>query len=300
MRSLASSHPDAISMDDIHDGIEAMVAAARTAPRLARLISEITSADDEDTRHAISVCHLWMLLGLQLRSYLATQRPLLPPSRASDLVPLALGGLMHDIGRLRTPCEENLEHPDPEVESASCLDARRILGKAVPASVVHAAVNHHRWFNGLGFPIQQDLKQPEPDPDEIHVLARIVAVADHFDQRRWKHSEESRLDSLAWMCDAARGNRFDPVVLAALPIAVPASPAGSMVRLSSGTEAMVLHADERDPLRPVIREILRGESGAEIDLRLKKRVRITHHDEFRILPPQEWPPLLRPSFRQAA
>ena len=282
IRDIAATRNPAVAVDAMRTAVNELVATAQDSSRTARLVTEVVGGDDEATRHAVSVCHLSLLLGLLLRNHVASERPRLSRIRATDLAPLALSGLLHDIGRIRVPCDENLETPDPTTEAAHCLDARRILTRSVPAAVVAAAMQHHRRFDGTGFPASAG-RRTSP-PADLHVFSRIVAVADHFDRRRSLHPEETRIESLAWMTDPVRRGWFDPTVLAALPIAVPAPPPGTSVRLSNGREAVVLVPNELHPLGPLVREIRPGRTGAEIDLATDAGIHATHQDG-RPLPP---------------
>lgn len=282
IRDIASTRNPAVAVDAMKTAVNDLVGTAQNSSRTARLVTEVAGGDDESTRHAVSVCHLSLLLGLLLRDHVASERPRLSRIRATDLAPLALSGLLHDIGRIRVPCEENLETPDAATEAAHCLDARTILTRSVPPAVVAAAMQHHRRFDGTGFPTPE--RRQSASRSDLHVFSRIVAVADHFDRRRSLHPEETRIESLAWMTDPTRRGWFDPTVLAALPVAVPALPPGTSIRLSTGREAVVLRPNEDHPLGPLVREIRPGRTGAEIDLATDPRVHATHQDG-RLLPP---------------
>ena len=282
IRDIAATRNPAVAVDAMKAAVDDLVRTAQASSRTARLVTEVIGGDDEPTRHAVSVCHLSLLLGLLLRNHVASERPRLSRIRATDLAPLALSGLLHDIGRIRVPCEENLESPDPTTEAAHCLDARRMLTRSVPPSVVAAAMQHHRRFDGTGFPVGS--RRRPASPTDLHVFSRIVAVADHFDRRRTLHPEETRIESLAWMTAPVRRGWFDPTVLAALPIAVPALPPGASIRLSNGRDAVVLRPNEDHPLGPLAREIRAGRKGAVIDLATDPRVHATHQDG-RPLPP---------------
>ena len=298
MQELAAVRNPDNAVEAMRTAVEDLVRVARASIRTARLVTEVVGGDDESTRHAVAVCHLSLLLGLRLRNHVASERPRFNRIRATDLAPLALAGLLHDIGRVRVPCEEDLEEPDAARESAHCVDARGILARSVPPAVVAAAVQHHRRFDGTGFP--PPAGRPDGSRVALHVFSRIVTVADHFDRRRSLHPEESRIESLAWMADPVRRGWFDPVVLNALPIAVPALPPGTPVRLSNGREAIVLRPSDRHPLRPLVREIRADRRGAKIDLAANPGVHATHEEDRPLPPSRALPQALRGLRRHAA
>jgi HD-GYP domain-containing protein (c-di-GMP phosphodiesterase class II) len=122
-------------------------------------------------------------------------RVLKPNATRSELVHAGLGGLLHDLGKIKVPTEIlnkpdglsddeynvikthpdlgiNLLKDDPEMKQLEDLDLR-IIGR-----VVH---EHHENWDGKGYP--NGLKGKE-----IHIFARICAIADFFDAITTKRS----------------------------------------------------------------------------------------------------------------
>jgi HD-GYP domain-containing protein (c-di-GMP phosphodiesterase class II) len=293
IRAMVGTRNPGVAYEDMQAAVSAMVDEANRDPGLARLVTEVAGTDDEDARHAVSVAHLSLLLGLLLKNRLAEARARLPFRRATDLAPVALCGLLHDAGRLAEPCDEDLEHPDVEAESPHCVAVRRLLDRVAPAPVVAGAVQHHQRYDGGGYPRMNDPRFHARSGEEIHVYARIVAVADHFDRRRSKRPDESRLDTLRWMTDPSRAGWFDPFVLRALPVAAPPFPPGTLVTLSTGPRAVVLRVDADAPMRPLVRVLRRGGHGREIDLEREPEITIVRHDGHAVPDQSDLPELLR-------
>ncbi len=295
MRAIVGTRNPGVAYEDMSAAVSAMVDEANRDPGLARLVTEVAGSDDEDARHAVSVAHLSLLLGLLLKDELAEARSRLSFKRATDLAPLAICGLLHDAGRLAEPCSEDLETPDVAAESPHCVAVRRLLDRVAPAPVVAGAVQHHQRYDGSGYPRENDPRFHARSGSEIHIYARIVAVADHFDRRRAAVPEETRLDTLRWMTDPSRAGWFDPGVLRALPVAAPPFPPGTLVTLSTGPRAVVLRVAPDAPMRPLVRVLGRGGEGREIDLACEPGIAIVRHDGHPVPAEGELPEILRNS-----
>lgn len=122
----------------------------------------------------------------------------LTPERLHDL---AVGGLLHDIGKLRIP-DEILKRPGPlsqrefEVVEEHPEWGRRLLRElgGFPDSVLRLVLNHHERLDGSGYP--HGLERGGIDLD-----TRILSVCDVYDALRsrrvyraaWTHEEAVRL-----------------------------------------------------------------------------------------------------------
>lgn len=300
LHAIVGTRNPGVAYEEMSHAVSAMVDEANREPGLARLVTEIAGGEDEDARHAVSVAHLSLLLGLLVKDHLADARSRLTYRRATDLAPLALCGLLHDAGRLAEPCDESLDSPDAVAETPHCVAVRRLLDRVAPAPVVAGAAQHHQRYDGSGYPQLTDAAFRMRSGEDIHIFARIVAVADHFDRRRAQVPEESRLDTLRWMTDPVRAGWFDPEILRHLAIAAPPYPPGTLVTLSHGPRAVVLKVAPEAPLRPLVRVLSRSGAGPEIDLAGEPGLRVVKHDGRPVPEESELPVFLRSEGRSEA
>lgn len=127
----------------------------------------------------------------------------------------------HDIGKSRLPdiLDDAEDHPEslsrPEREllmSHTWLGYRVVQGGRNPDSwVADAALLHHEWWNGSGYPLGLA-------GSDIPLVARIVAVADSYStllQQRPCASARHVEGALAEI-RAGSGSRFDPECVNAL------------------------------------------------------------------------------------
>jgi putative nucleotidyltransferase with HDIG domain len=133
---------------------------------------------------------------------------------ADEMVVLHRGGLLHDIGKLATPAEI-LDKPGrltPEERARieqHPRDGVRILEPIADfAPLLPIVLEHHERIDGRGYP---DGKSG----DDIHRLARVLAVADVYDALVSDRPYRPGLPVAAAvdLVRAGAGTQFDPVVV---------------------------------------------------------------------------------------
>jgi HD-GYP domain-containing protein (c-di-GMP phosphodiesterase class II) len=259
------------------DAISAMLDALAASPKAAIYVMESADMASPHVRHAANTCFLSMLMGLKLDFYLVRERGRLAPSLARDLTALGAGAMLHDIGLLSLPedvlarYEAEGSATDPAWQEHTRLGFGT-LRTEFEAAVGAIALHHHQHFDGSGFPprVLLDGRSVSLKGSEIHVFARVVAVADMMDRLRFPgHTtlspprEEPAMPvvrALRHLITPPLSDRFDPVILRALLSVVPPMAPGSMVTLSDGRLAMVASWTPLDPCRPVV-EIIQRTAG---------------------------------------
>lgn len=257
---------------------------------------EMGGGNGSSLRHAIETCFLSVLLGVRLRDYLVHQRKRLSVGAATDITPLALGALLIDLGMdhidptVRARWERTGDEGDPRFREHVQLGYRLLSGR-IPPSAAAVVLHHHQRFDGRGFPTRAELDNSAGPPEsglagrEIHVFARIAAVADRFDRLRNPDDGNlvPRVRVLHRMLSRPESSRYDPEVLRALVTVVPAFAPGTIVRLSDGTRVVVTSWHPSHPCRPTVRPVetldaARGRDTDAIDLRDRSDLRIVEQD----------------------
>jgi len=312
-----SVHRDAhaeIGFIDYRKTIQGLIEALVSEPAAASYIVELGGGALNELRHASEVCLLSVLLGLKLQGYLVQQRKRLLPKDARDVVSLGLGAMLHDIGisamdpQIRMRWEQMRDDRDPEWRAHVTLGHKMMSG-AIPPAAAGVILHHHQHYDGSGFPttVGFDKKARGLAGDDIHVFARIVCVANHFDRMRRpaQGDPQPRVRVLKNMLAGRLTSRFDPVILASLPLVVPAYPPGSVVTLSNGEKAVVTAWHPEAPCQPTVQllpdstpQLLRGTSSQPIryDLRDRTDLLVVEHegsdvsrDNFRLISAQSEP-----------
>ena len=252
-------------------------------PQAASYIVETGGHGANELRHSSEVCFLSLLLGLKLQGYLVKQRSRMRPKDARNVVSLGLGAMLHDIGKTQLPeevveqYETTRDESDPQWQEHVKLGHKIVTGDIAP-SASGIVLHHHQHYDGSGFPIHRSRSTNEPIPlsgEVIHVFARIVCVANHFDRlhRQADGTTWPRVRVLNEMLLGPLAARFDPVILAALPMVVPAYTPGDRVTLSNGEEALILHWHTEAPCQPLVQvfedeELVANRSGQDAPVKL--------------------------------
>jgi putative nucleotidyltransferase with HDIG domain len=176
-----------------------MAEEAYLGPRVRALLVSLERKDRSTERHTRRVALLAVRVGEQLR---------LPPA---TLRHLAVGALLHDIGKLSVP-DAVLKKPGPLTDSewslmrthpeagAKILDAVPFLDRAVDVVLHH----HERW-DGRGYP-------GGLEEEGIPLWARIFSVADTVDaitsDRPYRQGRP--LEQAVREIVARSGSQFDP------------------------------------------------------------------------------------------
>ncbi|MFP4660942.1 MAG: HD-GYP domain-containing protein [Halanaerobiales bacterium] len=204
---------------------------------------DIKSFDSYTFAHSVNVAAISILIGQLLN---------LPEHR---LVELGIGAILHDIGKILIP-EEIINKPDilsneelkiirdhPRLGYNYLKDCQEI--SAVSRIIV---LLHHERLDGSGYP--KSLSE-----EDIHLFARIVAIADVFDALTTDRTYRKRW-SINEVIDYFMSNvnvKFDQLLVEKFIHNIALYPNGMTVILSNGQKAIVKEQNKYFPLRPVLR-----------------------------------------------
>jgi putative nucleotidyltransferase with HDIG domain len=133
-----------------------------------------------------------------------------------ELDTLHRGGLLHDIGKIGIPPQILDKSGELSAEESRLMrehvrmGARILEPIAAFADVIPIVLQHHEWFDGTGYP-------DGLVGSDIHLAARIFAVADCFDSLnsdRPYRSSLGREQATAYIVKGS-GGQFDPKVVKA-------------------------------------------------------------------------------------
>lgn len=226
---------------------------------------DIKSMDNYTYEHSISVTVLSIVLGLELKY------------DRKRLTELAVGALLHDVGKVFVPKEYLQKKGRLTDAEFKAVKEHTVKGydyikgdTGISFASCNISLQHHEKFDGTGYP--HGLKG-----EKIHEYARIVAIADVYDaltsDRPYRRAVSPN-EALELIMGSA-GRHFDINIVNAFVKKIVPYPEGTLVKLSNGEVGVIEETNPDFPLRPKVKAIRRAAVGWEpvsIDLMLEKNI----------------------------
>ena len=206
---------------------------------------DIKSFDNYMYQHSINVAVISVSLGIALRL------------KKEELIALAEGALLHDIGKIYIPKDIYQKHDKLTAEERKLYNSHPIKGYEyvkkefrVDDNVLKIIMQHHERVDGNGFP--NKLKG-----HEISKFAKIISIANCYDYLTSDTVQTRAIpasDALEFIM-AHINTLFDYEIVLMFSKILIAYPTGTIVKLSNGDIAVVESTPENYPLRPQVRII---------------------------------------------
>jgi putative nucleotidyltransferase with HDIG domain len=174
-------------------------------PTVRALLVRLGVKDDYTAEHT---------RGVALRAVQVAEELGLAPVRLREL---AIGGLLHDVGKLAVP-DEILQKPGAltdeefdEIKKHPDVGHDLVRDLGFSRQVARLVLDHHERLDGTGYP--RGLGAPDLD-----IETRILAVCDVFDALLSKrvYREAWALEDALDLLSREAGTKFDPACVAAL------------------------------------------------------------------------------------
>lgn len=256
--------PEAIARLPFHDYVTTlseMVHQLIANPAAAVFMGDLAEYSEDDMlRHASTVTYLSLLMGLKLETYVIRQRRhIVDATRAKEIVSMGLGAMLHDVGvtqlaeDVRKRYRETGNDSDAQWREHPSVGYEMVRGRVDPSAAT-VVLNHHQRYDGSGY---AGHSVPVLEGPRIHIFARIVALADVFDRlhRPVGKPPAPTVAVLRALLTPALFRQFDPEVIRALLTVVPPYAPGTIVKLTTGEDAVVIDHDPADPCRPTVQLI---------------------------------------------
>jgi len=223
------------------------------SPEVIQGLSLIKDYDRYTYHHSVNVCLLALRVGNQWQ---------LSPQ---DLETLGMGGLLHDIGKTRTP-SGLVRKAGPLTQQEWAVMCRHpVHGRDVveqmdllpPVSTL-LVYEHHMHHDGGGYP-------ERPAGYRVHPLSTVIAVSDTCDAMT-SHRSYNRplsLPGAMQQLEKLRGRTLDPAAVDMLLAVLGPVPLGAVVRLPSGELGVVVSVSAEEESVKV--RVVRTAAGQELD-----------------------------------
>jgi len=244
--------PDATMARSMIDGLAQAVAQNRTA---LLALTTLKNYDNYTFTHMVNVSILTMgqARGLGIEGSLLRE--------------FGLAGLMHDIGKVRTPAEiltkpDKLTDAEFVIMRRHVVDGAEILRKTpdMPALAPVVAFEHHLRTDGSGYPFKVYRAT-------LNVGTMLCSIADVYDAMRSVRVYQGVMptDRILAVLKRNDGLQFDQPLVRRFVQLIGIYPAGNLVKLSTSEVAVVRKVYAPDPYRPQVRVLINA-AGQRLDI----------------------------------
>ncbi len=225
-------------------------------------IHKIKQFDRSLTAHALDTCILSLVVAIESGLDQSTQEQ------------VGMGALLHDAGYVRLPRNLVRKREECSGQDKTLLEQHCKLGVALLSEhpgmhkdVLRIVREHHERADGSGFPA--GLRG-----DTIAHLAQIVGIVDVYDSmvsRRGTRPAMIPHDAVRQLFLAAERGQFAKSLVELMIRSIGVYPVGSLVRLNTGEQAVVVGVNPQQRLKPLVKITTDPHGGAyatpiEVDL----------------------------------
>jgi HD-GYP domain-containing protein (c-di-GMP phosphodiesterase class II) len=220
------------------------VLSDRAAMATQVAIQKIKQFDRSLTAHALDTCILSLVVAIEDGLDQATQEQ------------VGMGALLHDAGYVRLPRNLVRKRDECTGRDKTLLEQHCKLGvtllsehPGMHGDVLRIVREHHERADGSGFPAGLG-------NDQISRLAQIVGIVDFYDgmiSRRGARPAMIPHDAVRQLFLAGERGHFEKSLVELMIRSIGVYPVGSLVRLNTGEQAVVVGVNPQQRLKPLVK-----------------------------------------------
>lgn len=244
-------------------------------PEIVKNICELKERKTDIYDHTLNLCCTSMLVALRMgMDY-------------NEIRQLGTAALLHDIGlRYMTTRYENIEISSLSDEEQEEYRKHTVYGYSAVSEVDWLSEQekkmilfHHENLAGLGYPLHSD---------HLSVLTQILAVCEIMDEMTCGIGYKKRKiwEVLSYL-DQIKGEYYYKEIIESICSFIAMYPTGTRLLLDDGSVGIVVKQGERDPKRPVLQIIQKGERTKKISKEAVTLINLEKDREYSILEVQE-------------
>ncbi|MYM63759.1 HD-GYP domain-containing protein [Pseudomaricurvus sp. HS19] len=175
-----------------------------------------------------------------------------------EIAIIALGGLLHDVGKAKIPTEILNKEGRLTNEEFALMRQHAVFGRNLLMSAaskdkitIDIAHSHHERVDGKGYPRKLQAHQ-------IPYYAKVIAIADTYDaitSNRCYDSGRSSMEALDIIYHV-KGEQFDEALALEFIRCIGVYPPGAIVEMNTGEVGLVVNTHEQSKLKPRILMVL--------------------------------------------
>ena len=176
----------------------------------------------------------------------------------ADIKKIALGGLLHDVGKAKIPTELLNKEGRLSEEEFNTVKHHAVYGRnllmAMPKRdhfVIDIAHSHHERIDGHGYPRKLNGSQ-------IPYFAKVISIVDAYDaitSTRCYDKGRASMEALD-IIYKSKGQQFDAELAVEFIKCIGIYPPGAIVELQTGEVGIVIATDEKNKLKPRVLLVL--------------------------------------------
>ncbi|MBF0190568.1 MAG: HD-GYP domain-containing protein [Magnetococcales bacterium] len=246
-----------VTLSPVKDAVRNMADSMFRNPDALLSLSLIKQRDEYTFMHSVNV-------GVMLMSFCRALE-----MAEEDIINVGIGGMLHDIGKMRTPegilnKAGKLSDEEFAIMKKHVTYSRKILSETPGIAEVsmHVAAQHHERFDGSGYPL--GLKG-----DAINRFGQMAAIVDVYDaitSDRCYHKGNPPHMALKRMLEWSKYH-FSADLYQKFVQCVGIYPMGTLVRLENGFLGVVNRPNHESLLHPVVTLVINGKTGQRIQPR---------------------------------
>jgi HD-GYP domain-containing protein (c-di-GMP phosphodiesterase class II) len=252
-----------LNADRIRGAVSSLVQAVLSDCDSMLQLATLRNYDEYASYHSVNVA----VLSLALASMLTED--------AQFLSALATGAMMLDVGRAAVGKEIVDKAGELTADEWEAMKRHSVLGAEMVATMpgigkagLVIVLEHHMRYDGAGYPARVTERRQ-------NLASRIVAVADCYDAMtsRRSYSAPRAQDEAMNRLVADAGSALDPTIVRLFVDMMGMYPPRTVVRLTTGQIAIVLHPTAGAPFKPTVRMIAapNGQLIDAVDILLAER-----------------------------
>ncbi len=241
------SKDESFDLVSLKSGIKAMVDSVVRNPSAMSLLVQLKKSDEYSYSHALGTS-VWCV---QFGRHLGLTK--------KDLNTLALGGMLLDVGKLKMPDDLIYSTNKYGPEERESIKQHVVIGanilKQIPRlgrSVLEMVAVHHERADGSGY-------LTGVINNKIPLFGRIAGIVDSYDAMTSKRFYINKIftpyEAMNELYNL-RGQLFQAELVEQFIQTVGLYPAGSLVELNTGEDAIITQVNELKRLRPAVMLIL--------------------------------------------
>ncbi len=243
-------------------------------------IQKIKQFDRSLTAHALDTCILSLVVAIES----GVEQPMLEQ--------VGIGALLHDAGYVRLPRNlvrkrEECTGQDKTLLEQHCQLSVTLLSEhpGMPEDVLRIVREHHERADGSGYPAGIG-------NDQISRHAQIVGIVNYYDGMVSRHGSRPAMiphDAVRQLFLAGERGQFEKSLVELMIRSIGVYPVGSLVKLNTGEQAVVIGANPQQRLKPLVKITTDPQGGSyttplEVDLAMPSPDR-TVRTVLRVLDP---------------